>query len=390
MQLTNLRLVGQNELKRIHIENGRIVFVGSNEEPEPGSVHDKQLFFKEAIAFPGLINSHDHLDFNLFPRLGNHIYNSYTEWGTDIHRNNAESISRVLNIPRHLRVQWGIYKNLLSGITTVAHHGAKPQLQQDLISVCQEADSFHSVSGEKGWRLKLVNPFKKNKPVVIHIGEGTVPAAFEEINDLIRWNIFHRTLIGIHGVAMNEKQAASFRSLVWCPAANYFILNKTANIGLLKQHTKILFGTDATLSASWNIWEHLRLARDQRMVSDTELFDMLTTAPADIWGLENSGSIAVNQWADIIVAKPAAGVKGWDAFYGLNPEDILLVMHKGNIRLFDQDLHDQLKQAGYPLNDFYKICLGDNVKYVQGDLPGLMKEIRVYHPLINFPVTPCN
>jgi len=29
------------------------------------------------MAFPGLINSHDHLDFNLFPLWGNRKYNNY-------------------------------------------------------------------------------------------------------------------------------------------------------------------------------------------------------------------------------------------------------------------------------------------------------------------------
>ena len=374
-------------MKQIRIEDGLIVSVTGADISRPEKTEGLQLFFKDAIAFPGLINSHDHLDFNLFPQLGNGIYNSYKEWGTDIHLRHKDAISSVLRIPLHLRSRWGLYKNLLNGITTVMHHGAPQQVEPNLISVGQEADSFHSVSGEKNWRLKLLNPARRKKPVVIHTGEGIGADAFAEINKLLRWNILERPLIGIHGIAMTPQQAESFRALVWCPGANYFLFGKTAAIDQLKHKTQILFGTDSTVSASWNIWEHLRLARKQNMTADVELFDMLTRVAADIWPVKNSGHLAADKNADLVVAQPSPGAKGWDAFYTLNPENILLVMHKGCIRLFDQSLYRQLTEGGYPQNEFYKIAVGNAVKYVQGGLPGLMEEIRGHYPSACFPAS---
>src|SRR6476659_1696207 len=91
------------------------------EELVPGSC--LQITFDNAIAFPGLINSHDHLDFNLFPSLGGKIFNNYTEWGNHIHKHYKEQINAVLKVPFNLRTQWGIYKNLLCGITSVINHG---------------------------------------------------------------------------------------------------------------------------------------------------------------------------------------------------------------------------------------------------------------------------
>src|ERR1044071_3735591 len=79
--------------------------------------NDLVLNCEGAWAFPGLINSHDHLDFNLFPQLGNKVYSNYADWANDIQKNNGEEIESVLKIPLSLRVQWGVYKNLLSGIT---------------------------------------------------------------------------------------------------------------------------------------------------------------------------------------------------------------------------------------------------------------------------------
>ena len=382
--LANVNIVGQKGPKHIYIEGASIGRVADATGVLSPADTDRSIFFDNAIAFPGLINSHDHLDFNLFHQLKNNDYKSYRQWGEDIHKGNHAGIQQVLNIPKQLRTQWGIYKNLLNGITTVVNHGAKQPITNDLIDVYQRVDSFHSISGEKNWRLKLMNPFRKNYPVAIHIGEGTDAAAAKEIDELLAWNILHRPLTGIHGIAMNAQQAADFAALVWCPDSNCFLYGKTAAIDQLKEKTKIVFGTDATLTANWNLWEHLRLARILHMLDDAALWDTVTTTPANLWGFQDSGRIEKGFRADMVVARSAAD--NWNALYALNPEDILLILHKGNVRLFDQSVYDQLAKASFSMDDFYKIQVGANVKYIQGNLPALMDEIRQYHPNVHFPI----
>src|SRR5581483_2689968 len=112
MLLRNLQSVNHDKHIDIRIENGRIKSISEH------NASDKGIEFTDAIVFPGLINSHDHLDFNLFPQLGNRKYNNYVEWGDDIHKQNKDIIDKVLKVPQKLRVQWGIYKNLLNGVTT--------------------------------------------------------------------------------------------------------------------------------------------------------------------------------------------------------------------------------------------------------------------------------
>jgi len=344
-----------------------------------------QLTLSGCMAFPGLINSHDHLDFNNFPLLGNRLYSNYEEWGGDIHRNNKDTIDAVLKIPRDLRIKWGIYKNLLGGVTTVINHGKTLPVTDKLIDVYQNAQSLHSLEGEKHWRYKL-NFGRPGRPVVIHIGEGTDKMAAAEINTLIKWNLFRRKITGIHGVAMNEQQASAFQSLIWCPDSNYFLLGKTAPVQKFRNKTHLLFGTDSTLTAHWNIWEQLRLAREQEKVTDPELFDMLTRTPAHIWGLKDRGSLEKGFQADIVIAKPSPGSTGWDAFYTLDPRNIQLILYKGNIQLFDGSLLDQLTNASFSLDDFYKIHLNGVDKYIRGDLPALISKIRSYYPLADFPI----
>lgn len=367
----------------LRVEGDRIVRIMDAGD----SVAGHGLSFDGALVIPGLINSHDHLDFDLFPAFKSRTYGSYKEWGSDIHERYGDAIAAILRVPRELRLRWGLYKNLLGGVTSVVHHGARLEIPEDLISVLQEAKSLHSVSGEKGWRRKLLFPFPQAWPLVMHIGEGTTPDCSREIDVLLSWNIFKRPLIGVHAIAMNAQQAAGFRALVWCPDSNYFLYGKTADVRLLQDRTGFVFGTDSSLTASWNIWQQLRLARESNMVEDRVLWEMVTTGPARLWGLEDRGTIAEGYAADLVIAERPGETPGWDTVFGVDPGRILLVLHRGNVRLFDASLRGQLSPFVYPAGNFYPIVLAGRVKYVRGDLPGLMQEIRRYHPDVSFPVT---
>ena len=377
MVLNNVRIALTDNLVSIRIDDGKIAQI----LPIPFNDATERFDFENSIIFPGLINSHDHLDFNLFPALGGQKYNNYTEWGTHIQKTYKDEIAAVLKIPEALRVQWGIYKNLLCGVTTVVNHGKKLKIQNDLITVFQDSHSIHSVQFEKKWKLALNNPLKKNVPVTVHVGEGTDTSASKEIDKLISWNLLKRDIIGIHGVAMNETQARKFKALVWCPESNYFLLDKTAPVDRLKEHTTLLFGTDSTLTGDWNIWEHIRLARNTQLLADGELFDTITANAAGIWKL-NSGKILEGVDADLVIVKAKNNSQG--SFFELNPQDILMVLHKGSISLFDEELYPQFK--GISLENYSKIYLNGACKYVQGDLPELMQKIKHYYPGASFPI----
>jgi cytosine/adenosine deaminase-related metal-dependent hydrolase len=384
MLLSQVNITGTQGLKDIRIRNGRIqqLAPGGSLTPE----EEKYFLFHQAIAFPGLINSHDHLDFNLFPQLGNRIYNNYREWGKDIHEVNKAEIARVLRIPLPLRVRWGIYKNLLNGVTTVVNHGRTLRIGEPLITVYQRSRSLHSPAFEKNWKWKINFSFIRGRPFAMHLGEGTDKESGREIDSVIRWNVFRRKVIAIHGVAMNPQQAAAFRALIWCPASNYFLLNKTAAVNRLYKETEVMLGTDSTLTAGWNLWEQIRMARKEKMIPDKELLDMLTAIPARTWGLDGCGNIAKGCQADLVIAAGKKGVHAIDRFFSLNPEDLLLVIHRGNIRMFDAALLQQVDPRGFEIARFSKIAVNGRLKYVEGDLPGLMRGIAEYHPAVAFPV----
>lgn len=363
MILNNVTLINGNGPVNVQVIDGRM-------RPLTGTKTDcLQLTFNNALVFPGLVNAHDHLDFNLFPQLGDKIYNNYTEWGTYIHHQYKNEIAAVLKVPLALRVSWGIFKNLLCGVTTVVNHGEYLIINNAPINV-EQGHSIHSIKFEKRWKIKLNNPFKIKQPVSIHVGEGNDIQSHQEIDELLNWNLLNKKLIGVHGVAMTTNQARKFEAMVWCPESNFFLLNKTASINHLKKHTTILFGTDSTLTGNWNIWGHIRLARKTNMLTDEELYNSLHN---------NAGT------GSVVVAKKHEGNTPLDSFFATDPADILLVIYDNTIRLFDAELLEQLTTIN--LEKYNPVYINGTCKYVQGNLPQLIQQIKEYYPEATFPVT---
>ena len=188
----------------------------------------------------------------------------------------------------------------------------------------------------------------------------------------------------MHGVALPVSLARKFSALVWCPASNNFLLGQTARVSELKHHLPILFGTDSTLTGVWDIWQHIRHARQTGLLTDGELWNSLNTMPASAWQID-TGIIAQGYDADLIVVKRKTEDTRIQTALATTPEDILLVIHKGTIRLLDEMLYPQLtyiKQDG-----FSKIKIGRKYKYVAGDLPLLIEKISHYYPGAAFPVS---
>jgi cytosine/adenosine deaminase-related metal-dependent hydrolase len=379
MILENITIKGSEGEKQIVIQENRISAVYDNPAKTRSLNDGIRIMLENAVAFPGLVNSHDHLDFNLFPQLANRHYPDYTEWANEIHQTNQATIQNILKIPQHLRIEWGCYKNLLNGFTTVVNHGKKLKINHGFISVYQDCYPLHSVAFEKNWKWKLNNPFRNGKPFVMHIGEGVNEAAGKEINEVIRWNYLSRKkMIAVHGIAMTKKQATAFKGLVWCPASNYLLTGQTADVYELGNTIPVVFGTDSTLSAGWNAWDHFRQALNNTGIRETQLLKMLTTEPVALWSLDHCGVLAENAIADIVVARKKTD------FFSLDPEDVLLVIHRGIIRLYDEEIAGQLNTA--LSSEFSRIRLGEHVKYITGDLPGLMDQVYAVYPEARFPV----
>jgi len=348
--LNNLQIVGTDgKPASIHLEGNKIKDVRAVVEKsgDKGLIH-----FENAIAFPGLINSHDHLDFNVLPIFNRGKYENYIQWSEDFNRRYREKPHDFFQVSPSIRYRVGILKNLLAGVTTVVNHGIKIEISENCpIEVFQDCLSLHSVKFEPIWRYKI-NFVRRSQKVVMHMGEGTGDPMRHEIDQIIKWNLTGRGIIAVHGIAMTIKQAKKLQGLVWCPKSNLNLYNKTAEIHKLKSQITILFGTDSNFSAGWNLWDHLREAREMGFLSDEELFKICTENPALLWKLSFSGKIYPGYRADVVIAwKKSSSM--WNAFYKVNPEDILMIIKDGKVILFDETIVKKIKKR-ISMSDYLK------------------------------------
>jgi hypothetical protein len=303
--------------------NVRDITVGSP------AAHDVTIDVDGALAFPGLVNSHDHLEFDIYPQLDGGPYQDYVEWAQDFHRRHAQTVARLEAVPRAQRVRLGLIRNLLCGVTSVAHHGDDPQCPDSPIAIIQDTRAIHSP--RLGRLQGMLIPDRR--PVVVHIGEGVGIESRREVDRFFRWNIWHKSVIGVHAIAVRPEQAHRFEAIIWCPMSNEFLYGRTAAISAFKTATTILFGTDSTLTAPWNIWDHIRHARKLGELTDQELIAALTSAARRIWKLSTGG--------DVVIARKRHA-SPLESFFAINPHDILLVIKGGRVVLIDESLCPQL------------------------------------------------
>lgn len=302
------------------------------------------------IAFPGLVNSHDHLDFNCYAPTGLPPYADFVGWAMDVQAA-REVLVAVEQIPLGLRRRFGLLKNLLWGVTAVADHGGQPQQPDDPIAVLTPYKDLHSpeFGRKRSW-------LGGSGPVVMHLAEGANPSSRRRALFYLHWNLLCRPVAGVHGVSLRGRDFDKLAALIWCPASNVFLFGQTADAAEAARRTNLLFGTDSTLSAPGTLWDHLRMARDS--VDGPRLFRALTQAADKFWKLPER--------RDFVVARRRRA-DPWDAFFAITPEDILLVVKDGETVLADRSL-------GAPGPGFH--ALGR--KYVRLPLPAMIEEVGRY------------
>ena len=238
------------------------------------------------VVMPGLINAHDHLEFNLFPRLGDGPYANASEWARDIYHPDRSPVREQVAVPKRVRLWWGALKNLLSGVTTVCHHNPyEPKVfgREFPVRVVRRFAWAHSVEFERdlGKRLRTR---KADAPFVIHCGEGTDDDARRELETLDRLGGLDPRTVLVHGVALTPRCLALLHrrqaALVWCPTSNVAMLGRTVSRNVLRSGLPIALATDSALSAPVDLLDELVVAR--RYLSASRLFEMVTAEPAHI------------------------------------------------------------------------------------------------------------
>lgn len=336
LTLLNGMLVG-GERVCLRIERGRIASL--HERPEKGDV---VIDLRGHRVLPGLINAHDHLQLNGLTRLKyRDDYSNATQWIDDIRpRLDADPFLMAHRaVPREQRLLLGGVKNLLSGVTTVAHHDPLyPSLLEEIfpVRVVTQYGWAHSLSldGEASV-LRSFRQTPQNRPWIIHAAEGTDEAAKGEVNRLHFMGCVTSNTVLVHGTALDARQhrrlAAAGAGLIWCPASNLQLFGKTVDVTRLTEREHIALGTDSRLSGSRDLLAELRLARESYSLEESELEDMVTRRACRLLRLADRGELRVGALADIVVLPADVPLSRAER------ADILLVLIGGEAGCSDPD-----------------------------------------------------
>ncbi len=303
------------------------------------NVGEKVILFNDHYLYPGLINAHDHLEMNLYPRLGHPPYENYTTWGKDIYKPLQSPVRDIEKIDIRDRLLWGGLKNLISGATTVVHHNPWNRIfDSKLFPVRVPKNIAWSHSLAFGKEIQKTFRSSNHLPFTIHAAEGVDAVAGNEIEALSKLGMLAANTVLIHAIALQshdiEKIRASQCSIVWCPASNLFLFNHTAPIDVLKESVSVALGSDSTLTGSSTLLDEIHCALQTGLANGEEIYKMVTQWPAKIFDLPLP-ALTLGSPADLMIA-PIVHPDYFENLQRIGPESIQAVTVKGELRLVDE------------------------------------------------------
>jgi cytosine/adenosine deaminase-related metal-dependent hydrolase len=321
----------------LRVEQGRIAALDVPPQPD-----DCVVDLQGDRLLPGLINAHDHLQFNGFPRLEYpNPYRNAREWVTDVNARAQQdrAFAACAALPRDSRLWIGGLKNILSGVTTVAHH--------DRLDPFLTSSGFPtSVVTRYGWSHSLYIDDEEqvcaswrntpsDQPWIIHAAEGLDDLSAQEFERLDAMGCIQQNTLIVHGIALGEAQRLRLEEvgagLIWCPSSNLRLFGQTAEVSHLLRSGRVALGTDSRLTGARDLLEELRIAREISRLEDPLLQGLVTEFSARLLRLSDRGTLEAGSRADLVVL-PAHIPLGQ-----ASRSDLRLVMLAGAFRYGDLD-----------------------------------------------------
>ena len=335
-------------------------------------------------VLPGLINAHDHLQLNTLPALPRESrWHNAREWISQVNlrRRSDPAFEACLAVGLDERLLIGGVKNLLSGVTTVAHH--------DPLYPYLTGDSFPTrVVAQYGWSHSLYidgeeevrDSYRSTPPSwpwIVHAAEGVDPDAAGEFERLDALGCVGSNTLIVHGVALERAQCARLEragaGLIWCPASNLHLFGRTAEVAELASRGHVALGTDSRLSGSRDLLCELSTAREATGMDEADLESLVTRNAAALLRLTDRGALSPGARADLLVLP--AGMPLSRA----TRADVRLVVRGGRALYADANYAYVLASAGH----WTAVCVDGRPKMLESGLAAALSAAEVGETGVN-------
>jgi cytosine/adenosine deaminase-related metal-dependent hydrolase len=348
-----------------------------------------------SCVYPGLINTHDHLQGNYRPAVGpkpGQFYLTWLPWDNDLKA--SDTFKERSQLTRDDLYALSGYKCLFAGVTTVNDHFPQkfnseilPTLPIRAIleyGLAHEASSYDLKWGD-GLKIEHERAKKNKWPFITHLAEGFDEEAMNGVDYLESLNILDRHCLLIHCIALSDndikKIAAAGASVSWCGFSNMFMFNVTCKVRkLMEAGVNMTIGTDSSATGTANLLAEIKYDRElYRSLYGEDLpakaiFNMITdNAAKAFWMDQKTGTLEEGKLADILVVRQ----KNDDPYENLvnaAMEDIELLVLEGTPIYGELRFLDVC--GGELPADYTQITVGNRPMFVKGDPAGLYRECR--------------
>jgi hypothetical protein len=299
---------------------------------------------------PGLINAHDHLQLNSLPRIRSFKqYRHVRDWilEIDANRRSDPEFDTSISVARNDRLLIGGIKNLLSGVTIVAHH-------DPLYPFLSKAGFPTRVVANYGWshslyvdgEEKVGNSYRNTPsewPWIIHVAEGVGEDAAGEFERVDALGCLGANTLLVHGIALDSAQRMRLEragaGLIWCPSSNMNLFGKTAEVADLVKRGCVALGTDSRMSGGRDLLEELCVAGQILALDDRTLELLVTRDSSRLLRLPDRGELRVGARADVLILPADARLAA------TRRADVRLVLIDGIAVYGDKDYAQMLTPA---------------------------------------------
>jgi cytosine/adenosine deaminase-related metal-dependent hydrolase len=353
------------------IQDGRILASGAHVTLPGGT----KVLHTDGIIAPGLIDLHNHLTWNIFPR-----WKPIEEFGNRYDWQQKPVYNIQMTVPHQLIVQAGLecqaeryaeVKAITEGETSVTGSMREPCVQHLTRNLDVDPELAPALGPGFGRILYNVFPLQMSPEaladadatlsahprgaLLIHLGEGAPhdAAAAREFTMLKARGLLRPGVSLIHGVAITPEgfaeMAANGVGLIWSPRSNVELYGDTANVAAAKAA-----GVHLALAPDWSptgsdgllgelnyasLWNQTQPAPP---FTERDLVRMATSNAAELVNLSGQiGSLTAGHAADLIVLRRSDLGPQHDAYWTIthsSSQDLELVVIGGRALYGDPSL----------------------------------------------------